>query len=135
MSALRNAITLALQADSGVTSLATGGIHPHVAPEGAECPYVIVIAQQAPQPERVFQGIAFEDAIYLVKAVDKNPSPETVGQINAAIRAALDGAEISVEGYELITLIWRGDLSYFEEYDGQVYQHEGGFYQIWASKT
>ena len=143
MNALRDAFVQKLQATAAVTTLATGGVWPGLPPEdAADYPFITVTAQDAPKPERVFRGggsvadeIAFESATYLVKAIDKSTSPKAVGDINTQIRTALDGQTITVTGYTLINLIWQGDLGYVEEADGQIYQHEGGLYQIWAKKT
>lgn len=136
MSALLDSIVLKLQADASVTAAATGGIYPGLPPEGATSfPFITVTAQSAPRPERTFQNIAFEDATYLVKAIDRNTSPKPVGDLNMLIRASLDGTAVTVTGYDLITVIWLQDISMVEEYNGQIYQHEGGLYQIWASET
>lgn len=143
MSALRNAIVLHLQADAAVIALATGGIYPGLPPEADQTfPFISVTAQKAPKPERVFRGggtaaqeIAFEDAAYLVKAIDQSTSPADVAAINAAIRTSLDGAAVSVTGYSLLTVQWMGDVQYDEHQAGQTYQHEGGIYRIWASKN
>lgn len=131
-----SAIVMHLQADAGVTALATGGIFPGLPPEGeAAYPFVTVTAQLAPRPERVFQAIAFEDATYLVKAIDRDTSPKRASDLNAAIRAALDGAAVSVTDYTLVSVTWMQDVAYPEEFNGQIYQHEGGLYQIWATAT
>jgi hypothetical protein len=143
MSALRDAIVLHLQADNGVLALATGGIYPGLPPEADQSyPFITVTAQQAPRPERVFRGgnavadeIVFEEALYLVKAIDQSTSPEIVGDINAAIRTALDGAVPTVTGYTAMSVQWMSDVSYDESANGQTFQHEGGIYQIWATAT
>lgn len=142
MSALRDAIVLHLQADSNVTALATGGIFPGLPAKAVDYPFVTVTTQSAPKPERAFRGngtvaseIVFEDAAYLVKAIDQNTSAKTVGDINAAIRTSLDGSAITMTGYELVNLIFTGEVQYDEMANGVTYQHEGGIYQIWATAT
>jgi hypothetical protein len=144
MSALRDAIVTALKADAPTVAAATGGIWPGLPPKGAATayPFITVTAQRPPKPERVFRGggtpadgIAFEAATYLVKAVDKNTSPKRASDLNALIRTALDGQTITVTGYTLISLLWAGDVSYSELDDSTHYQHEGGLYEIWANKS
>lgn len=143
MSALRDAIIAALKDDAEIAELATGGIWPGLPPKGAASyPFITVTAQRAPKPERVFRGnstpadgIAFEAATYLVKVVDKSTSPKRASDLNALIRTALDGQTITVTGYTLISLLWAGDVSYSELEDSTHYQHEGGLYEIWASKS
>jgi len=154
MSALRDAIVLQLQADSNIASaIATAradagrdttspSVYPGLPSKGTAYPFITVTTQSAPKPERAFRGgstaaseIVFEDAVYLVKAIDQNTSAKTVGEINAAIRVSLDGTAITVSGYDLINCIFNGEVQYDEQDNGVVYQHEGGIYQIWATKT
>lgn len=142
MSALRDAIVLHLQADSNVIILATGGIFPGLPTKDVSYPFVTVTTQSAPKPERAFRGdgtvaseIVFEGAEYLVKAIDQSTSPKVVSDINTALRVSLDGAAISMTGYELVNLIFAGEVQYDELSNGITYQHEGGIYQIWATKT
>lgn len=144
MSALRDAIVLHLQADANVAPLVGNRIFPGLPAEGsATYPFIAITTQRPSQPERVFRGggavtdeIAFEDASYLVKAIDQNTSAKQVGEINAAIRTSLDGAAITLTDYELVSLTWTGDVGPFPELaNSKTYQHEGGIYQIWANKT
>lgn len=144
MSALRDAIIATLQADAPTVAAATGGIWPGLPPKGAATsyPFITVTAQKAPKPERVFRGsgtpadgIALEMATYLVKAVDKSSSPKRASDINALIRTALDGQAITVTGYTSLGLIWIGGVDYSELEDSTHFQHQGGLYELWASKT
>jgi hypothetical protein len=133
MSALRDAIVKHLQGSAGVTALATGGIYPGLPPEGAAAyPFITVTAQQAPAGAHVFQETACENAVFLAKAIDRNTSPKLAGQINAAIRAALDRASLTIVGYSSLGIIWLGNIEYDEEFNGQIYQHEGGLYSLMA---
>jgi len=144
MSALRNAIIAHLKADSTVTDAAPGGIWPGLPPkERATYPFITVTAMKGDTPERVFRGdgtatseIAFENATFLVKVIDRNTSPNAAAVINGLIRTALDGAAVTVTGYELLTCIWAGDIPGYGELDDSTqYQHEGGRYELWATKT
>jgi hypothetical protein len=136
MSALRDAIVQHLQGDSTVTDLATGGIYPGLPPESDQSfPFVSVTAHRGNRPERVFQGIAFEEEFLLVKAIDRSTSPKVVGEINAAIRASLDSATPTINGAAALNVMWAGDVCYDEQENGQQYQHEGGIYQVWADPS
>lgn len=144
MSALRDAIVTHLQADAAVTALATGGIFPGLPPEGAEeFPFITVLAFKPVRPERVFKGggtvasqIAFEEAIYTVKAIDRSTSGDTVADIVAAVRTALDGATPTMTGYTALNVEWIGDIpEYGELIASQHYQHQGAQFRIWAKAT
>ena len=143
MSALRNAIIAHLKADSTVTDAATGGIWPGLPPKGrATYPFITVTTHKADTPERVFRGgntaadeVAFERATFLVKAIDKSTSPNAAANIKALVRTALDGAEITVTGYESLSCQWRADIPGYSELDDSTqFQHEGGLFELWASK-
>lgn len=132
MSALRSAIVQKLQATSAITSVATGGVYPGLPPEGVSFPFISVTAQRAPQAEQVFQEIAAEAAIYLVKAIDQSTSPKRVSDLNALIRTTLDRATITIAGYSSLGALWLGSVEYDEEFDGQIYQHEGSLISLMA---
>lgn len=131
MSAVRDAIVLHLQADAaGVMSVATD-VYPGTPPEGASHPLVTVDAHQPPRAHRVFQALDHEDSKYLVKGADKSSSPKRVGDLNRKIRARLDGADISVEGYDTQLVAWVEDVEYDEtQPDGSVVRFEGGIYEV-----
>lgn len=144
MSALRNAIIAHLKADAAVVAAATGGIWPGLPPKGrATYPFISVTAMKGDTPERVFRGggavadeIAFERAVFLVKAIDKSTSPNAAADIKALVRTALDGAAVTITDYTLLSCEWRGDIPGYSELDDSTqYQHEGGLYEIWAKKT
>lgn len=138
MSAVKVAILQTLQADTGtggVAALATGGIYPDVAPEGATFPYVTVTPSRSPSANRVYQAVAFEESVYLVKAIDKQYSESSLFPIVARVRALLDGATLTIEGYESRAVLWQNDLEYAETQDGATYRHKGGFYYVMAEEV
>lgn len=142
MSAIRDAIVLTLQGDPDLTDLVTG-IYPNQRPEKpteTDFPFIVVMAQRAPMPERVFRGggtnastIAFERATYQVKVCDLSTAPDAADDIATAIRTALDGATLTIDGYTSLNCEWKGDLDMSEVYDGQIHQYRGGFYEVWAA--
>lgn len=140
MSAVRDAIVTKLQATSAVTTLATK-IWPGVPPEDKSLvyPLVSVTPQKSPTPERVFQGggtnastIAFEESVYLVRACDRSTSPKSADDVNTQIKAALDGASLTITGQTQLVCEWVGDYETNEHYSGQTYFYAGGFYRVWA---
>lgn len=134
MSAIRTAICNFLQADAEISALAPGGVWPTgIAPKGTAFPYVSVWPQIPPTADLVFQQVGSERAVFLVKAVDQGISRKTVADIAAKIRAILDRAELTIEGYTNLGIIWIQDMpNYPDEYMGQSYQHEGGLYEIYV---
>ena len=143
MSALRDAIVQHLQGDPSVADLATGGIHPGFPPEmdadgtlpDSLYPFITVTAQKAPVGEWAFQEVAFEDAVYLVKAIDKSTSGAVVADINAAVRVSLNLATLTITGYASMGVMWLRDVQYDEIDGSQQYQHEGGLYSLMAEPT
>ena len=133
MSALRDAIVLHLQADAAVVAAAPGGIYPGLPPKGSPAyPFISVTAQKADAANWVFQQVGFEDAVYLVKAIDRSTSPGIAGDINALIRASLNLATLTITGYANMGVLWMQDVSYDELDDSGHYQHEGGLYSLMA---
>lgn len=136
MSALRDAIVLHLQADSNVTDLATGGIYPGLPPEAdQQFPFISVTAHKAPAANWAFQQVAFEDAVYLVKAIDRSTSSKVVSDINAAVRASLNLATLTITGYSSMGVMWIGDVQYDDLEDTEQFQYEGGLYSLMAEAT
>lgn len=144
MSAIRDSIVLALQDDPDVAGLVTG-IYPNQRPEQpteTDFPFVIVMAMKPPEPERTFKGggaqastIAFEKAVYQVKACDQATAPDRADDIATAIRTALDGATLTIDGYTSLNVEWMRDIDMSEVYDGQIYQYRGGIYEVWANAS
>lgn len=136
MSVVKPAIITLLKADATIPGLVASRIFPEVPPEGtAIYPLITVTAQKPAQPERTFQTVAFEDSTWLVRACEQSPSPAKVAEINRAIRAAMDGARLTISGYESLNVEWLGDYETHEVYNGQIYQYEGGFYRIWIQTS
>ena len=132
MSAMRDAIVMHLQNDAGLSALVDGRVYAGLPPEGAAYPLVTVTAQTPPTPERVFQQVGFELAVYLVRGCSISTSFAEVDDINAAIRTALDGATLTITGKTERGIYWQGDYETTELYSGQTYQYAGGFYEVMA---
>src|SRR5262245_29568793 len=136
MSAIRDAIVLKLQADTGVGSvmaLTNIQVYPQQPPEGATYPCVQVMAQAAPKAERVFQQVSFEESIYIVKAIAQDTSPKSARAIADRIRTVLDNQPLTITGYTSMGVAWMQQIEYSEEFNGQIFQHEGGLYSVMAS--
>ena len=131
MSTARNALVKYLKADAGLMNLVTA-VYPKEPPERPEFPFVQVVTQKDPTPERTFQKIVAEESIFQVKAVDQNTSPLRAEKIAAAIRARLDRAVLTIPGYSSVEVLWLQDIDQSEEFNGQIFQYEGGLYQVFA---
>jgi hypothetical protein len=139
MSLVRNAVLAHLQADAGaggVNTLTGGRIYPDLAPEGASFPLVVVSVRRGATPERVYQGIAYEETRILVKAIAKELTPKNAAAINRRARTRLEDAALTITGYTLLNCEWAGEMpGYPEVVDGQAYRHEGQEFIIWASEN
>lgn len=134
MNAIRAAIVLALQADAGVLAAATGGIWPGLPPEEEESfPFITVTTQTPAAANRVFQEVAFENGVYLVKVIDRSISAKAAADLAALCRTALDYQDLTITGYDLIGKVtWLQSVEYDEEADGITYQHQGGLFEVYA---
>lgn len=135
MNALDAAIYGALSAGTALTSLLAGGtaspsVFQHLAPENQDPPYV-VFNKQANTPRFTFSGLAFENAVYQVKAVTLGPSAQLAGTIAEAIDDLLTDVPVSVTGHKLMYLRRMEDIDYPEPGPGgQRYHHRGALFRV-----
>lgn len=134
------ALVSKLAADTTLAGLMTDGVYVDVAPIGMKR-FVIVSLLDA-DDEDMFGGRAFENALYLVKAVDQNTSPTTARVAAARIDAILDPqppnppATLNVAGYGLMRIRRETRLRTVEvdEADATIrWQHIGGHYEVTVS--
>lgn len=98
--------------------------------------FVIVSLLTAPDT-RMFQGRAFEEPLYLVKAVELSTSGTNAKAAAARIDTLLDGAVLTATGYGSV-MVRREERVRFTEVDQDSdarWQHRGGRYQVTASPT
>jgi len=132
---LETALYTKLTGASSLTSLLNAGtasVFHRQAPENAAPPYV-VFGKQSRVPERVIGGgaVAWEDALYLVKAVVESPSALLAGSIAARIDQTLDQAALTVTDHTHLACHRDSDVDYVENATGgQVIQHRGALYRI-----
>ena len=135
MNQLETAIFAKLAAASNLTTLLASGtasVFHRQAPENADPPYVI-FGKQSRVPERVIGGgaVAWEDALYLVKAVDASPSALNAGSIAARLDQTLDQASLTVTDHTHLACHRDSDVDYVENAPGgQVIQHRGALYRV-----
>lgn len=135
-----DAIIATLLNDSQLRSLLPDGVWSDVAGEGKTRFVIISLVDHS--DVRVFDGLAYEDALYLIKAVVKSGVPG--GDIRAAsfrIDAILAGADgkgalIPIPNYGSLSIARESRVRYTEpdeEIDAVRWFHRGGRYRVHAS--
>lgn len=133
------AIVAALKADTstgGLMTLMTDGVWMDMAPKDSTKFVIVSLATHLDEYD--FGGEAFEDARYLVKAVDLNVSGQRVKAAAARIQAVLQDATLSINGYGQMLLQREERIRYTEVSDSNPdirWQHRGGRYRIFVSPT
>lgn len=143
MSAISEKVRVALYAKlnvSGVTTLATGGVHESVAPDDVSLPYVI-FARQGSSPITYSMGSTsptqqLESDLWLIKAVtDEDSATSKSGQglgeeILAACITAL-GTSLTLSGNTAVWYARFSDMpSYQEMVNDRWIYHRGMLWQI-----
>jgi hypothetical protein len=115
-------------------TLCPDGVFMDVAPSGKSTFVIVSLAAHADEP--MFNGTAFEQATYLVKAVDRSTSGGTVKAAAARIHALLQDVPLSVTGYDHMLTRRSERIRYTEvdEIDKDIrWQHRGGRYDVFVS--
>jgi hypothetical protein len=107
----------------------TRAIYYQLAPQGADEPYVI-FQQQAGTPRYTFGERAYDNDLWLVKAVDENIDADPVDTIASRLDALLTDGTINISGRVQLYLRRESDISYAEVADGVRYLHTGALYRL-----
>lgn len=100
------------------------------APAGAAYPY-IVFNKQAGNPTEAFgQPSAFENDVWLVKAIDQDATADDAEAIQARVMALLNDTTLSISGKTLCYLRRQSDVEYVEVDEGTAYRHAGSLYRL-----
>ena len=134
-----NALVAKLGADAALLAQMLNGVYFDKAP-AAMTRFVLVSLVEAVDG-RQFGGRAFEDALYLVKAVGRSTpdQPLEVGVMKTAaarIDALLEGGTLTVAGYTLMTMHRESRVRETEadEEDTSIsWEHRGGHYRVMVS--
>ncbi len=118
---------------TAVTNVATGGVFNTLAPKGTTAPYVIFQAMSKVD-EHSFNG-RFANAVYMAKAVSKQPWPKEALDVDTQIDTALEDASLSITGYTHLLCRRESDIYLVEDDAGVVWHHIGGLYRILADET
>lgn len=130
------AIVAKLSADATLLALMPHGTYVDEAPAGSTKFVIVSLITQHDEPR--FGGRLYEDALYLVKAVELKPA-SGAGDIKAAaarIDTLLDGGTLTATGYTLM-LMQRESRVRITEVDDQDttirWSHRGGQYRVMMS--
>lgn len=105
-------------------------IYHSVAPSGAGFPYII-FQKQAGTPTDTF-GLpgAFENDVWMVKAVDRATSADGAEAIQDRLRVLLNDAALSISGASHLYLRRESDIEYPEVIDAVRYVHAGSLFRL-----
>ena len=136
MNQMDKAFYNALVASTSLTSLTSGGtanpsVFQHLAPQDSSPPYVVYGAQSPSVPVKKLDGnVAYENALYMCKAVTEGSSMSLAGTIAARIDTALD-VQLSLSGgFQHQLLIREQDIDYVEVVAGKRFNHRGAIYRV-----
>jgi spore maturation protein CgeB len=130
--ATRKALYQKLTGTSAVTTkLATNtSVFHGQAPPDAAYPFII-IGKQGKSRDRAFaKTTAFENEIWMVKAVDRNSTSNRAEEISEAVQAALTNGTLTVTGRTVEDIYPTGDVDFLEVDGDQTFRHHGTMYRI-----
>lgn len=131
---IEQAVVQKLGADATLASLAPGGVWLDVAPETATEPYLIVNLQSSLDAVSLGEGLAFEDALVLVKAVDSGGGAAAALAADARVFALLHGGTLTVSDGTLMSMTRYARVRYVEVEGDQRWQHVGSIYAVTVSR-
>jgi len=128
------ALSAKLLADATLAAFAVDGVYFDVARKNAT--RFIIIALLTEDDEPMFQGRAFEDGVYLVKAVALESTGANVKAAAARIDTLLENGTLTVAGYSLMRMSRLNRIRYVEVDEANAdirWQHRGAHYAITVS--
>ncbi len=134
-----NALSAKLIGDATLMTLVPGGVYFDEGP--ANQTRYVVVSLVTPSDTRMFGGRAFEENIYLVKAVMRSDSGGNIAAAEARIDALLEDGTLTVPGYTLACMQRFPDIPRIRttERDDKdaslIWQHAGGYYEVWMSPS
>jgi hypothetical protein len=135
-SAIDNALIALLGADATLLSYCTNGVYWDEAPPNSTKFVIVSFVDQHDEP--MFNATAFEDGLYLVKAVMLSTAGGDVKAAADRIQTLLHQQPLTVAGYGVSVM--RRDsrvrMTEVDEVDSSIrWFHRGGNYQVVASAT
>ena len=129
-----NALIAKLAADATLLALCPNGVYYGEAPPNSTRFVIVSLTEQVDGDQ--FSSRAYEDALYLVKAVMLSTAAGDIKAAAARIDVLLDQQPLTVSGYTVTTMRRQGRVRVPEVDDTDPtirWQHRGGYYQVFAS--
>lgn len=104
-------------------------IYYEIAPQGSSFPYVI-FSKQSGTPRYAISARAFDDDVWLIKAVDRSEGADAADGIASRLDALLTDGTISISGRTQLYLRRESDVDYSEVIDGVAYRHSGSYFRL-----
>lgn len=120
----------------GLMTLMTDGVWMDMAPKDSTKFVIVSLATHEDRYE--FAGPAYEQSVYLIKAVDLNVSGTRAKAAAARIHALLQDVQLSISGYDHMLMQREERIRYTEvdEVNPDIrWQHRGGRYQVFVCPT
>ena len=129
-----NAIVAKLGADATLLALVPNGIYWDVAPPGSTRFVIVSLADS--HDEMMMGSPAWEDTLYLVKAVMLTTAGGDVKAAAARVHVVLQDATLAVAGYSTMTVHResRIRMTEIDDVDDSIrWLHRGGYYRVMMS--
>lgn len=104
-------------------------------PDKAGYPFVTIDRQSGIPTHAFGKPIAFEEDVWIIKAIDRALSADAADDIAARLDVLLNDAVLSISGYDLMYLRRMSAVEYDEQDSGVTYKHSGGNYRITTQGT
>lgn len=131
MDPVRSAIRAHLAGDVAITAKLSSAeaIYHRQAPSAAVPPYVI-FDRTAGTERATFGGEAGEGQVWIVKAICRGMNAAPAEDIDVALKARLNLAELVVGGKAVQSCRREGRIEYPENDGGETFHHVGGTYRV-----
>lgn len=129
------ALSQRLLSDPALAALMPDGVYYDVAKHGAQ--RFVILSLISGEDVPMFRARAYEDGLYLVKAVALSTTGADVKAAAARIDVLLDGQDLTIAGYAVMRLA-RVDRVRYVEVDEDTdarWQHRGGHYALTVSSA
>lgn len=131
-----NALIAKLGADTALLAICVNGVYMDEAPPQSRAFVIVSLVDERDEPQ--FGGRAFEDALYLVKAVALSTAGANMKTAAARIDELLNYGALIIPGYSLMVMRREGRVRQTEvdEVDSSIrWQHRGGHYRVMVSPS
>jgi len=132
--AVESALIAQLSGDAALHALMPDGVFIDLAPSGRT--RFVIVSLEIHHDNYQFRSAAFEEATYLVKAVERSTSPSNANDAAARIHELLEDVALTIDGYTHMVTERLERVVYTDvdpENQDTRWQHRGGRYAVWVS--